>query len=54
MVWKCPKCRYTTTDYTKMQKHMAKNHPSPKKKKEIPKGKQKKRFIYHPPKKKRK
>ena len=52
MVFKCSKCRYTSANYAAMQKHYARVHPN-KTKVSIPKGKQKKVYVYHGPPKKR-
>ena len=51
-MFKCSKCKYTSQSYTAMQKHFARAHPS-KTAKTIPKGKQKKKYIYKGPPKRR-
>lgn len=48
MVWKCPKCKYTTTSHTAMMRHFYREHYT-KKGKSVPKGKDKKKHIFHPP-----
>jgi hypothetical protein len=52
-MYKCSKCSYKTASYTAMQKHFSKKHPS-KTKKQTPKGKQKKIYVYRGPSKRRK
>lgn len=55
MVWKCPKCSYTTKQYTAMQRHYYSNHHTSRaKKKAVSKGKDTKKYVFRPTLKKRK
>ena len=50
-MWKCPKCGFKSTSYSAMMKHFYKNHYTAKAG-SVPKGKQKKIYTFHPPRRK--
>jgi hypothetical protein len=47
MVWKCPKCSFTSKSYTAMQRHYYSKHHTPKAG-SVSKGKDKKKHIFRP------
>ena len=54
-MWKCPSCSYKSQSYSAVQKHYYAKHYVPKAgSTSVPKGKQKKVYIFHPTLKRRK
>jgi len=46
-MWKCPRCSFTSSNYTTMQRHFYSKHYTPKEG-SVPKGKQKKKYTFKP------
>ena len=48
MVWKCPRCKFTSRTYTVMQRHFYNKHHVSSAKKAVNKGKDTKKHVFKP------